>query len=136
MSPISVSVSQGSPINATIQRTSIDATINRTEIQQQISDEPEITTSISAAGPQGPPGPPGPPGPQGSAGVGAQPQVFVQTTPNTTWVITHNLGRYPLGLQVFDGNDVRRDLVEMDEVDVNTTLIRFLTPTSGKAVYS
>ncbi len=48
------------------------------------------------AGPLGPQGNPGPPGPSGDD------YVFEQDTPSDNWVVTHNLGRYPIVGSVID----------------------------------
>jgi hypothetical protein len=78
------------------------------------------TVSVSGSGPQGP------------AGTGSEHQ-FTQSTPASTWIITHNLGR-PVIAQVFVGGQ----LVTTDTIitDNNTLTVVFASPQSGYVLYS
>jgi hypothetical protein len=112
-------------------------------------------------GPQGPastvPGPPGPAGPEGSVDVYEQPNtptepveigalwidtdalppgtaptfIFVQSSPSTTWVIVHNLNKWPSATIVDSGNSVIIPSIQYDSV--NQITATFGSPTSGKA---
>ncbi len=55
---------------------------------------------------------------------------FTQSTPSATWVVTHNLGRFP-SVTVVDGagNVVAADI---QYVDANNLLIGFSSPQAGK----
>lgn len=54
-----------------------------------------------------------------------------QTTPSTTWVITHGLGTHPI-VRVFIGNqEVQPETITFDSV--NQVTITFLTPQVGQA---
>jgi hypothetical protein len=128
-----INVTRGNPL-------AVGITSSRQPINLQITEVVSggVVIQQGQAGPAGPPGPqgvPGPEGPQGPAGD-LTPFVYVQTTPNTTWVVTHDLGRFPVGLEIYDGNGERRELPEIENPDENTTVVTFLTPTSGRAVYS
>lgn len=93
-----------------------------------VSLAPAPMTPVVLSGGVGPAGPPGP------GGVSAT--TFHQNTPATRWVIVHDLGRAPLGLDVFDGAGVLRELAAVVNEDSNTTSVTFLTPTVGSVVYS
>jgi len=56
---------------------------------------------------------------------------FIQTTPSTSWTISHGLGRYP-SIRVFIGNqEVQPQTITFDTVDQVT--ITFSTPQVGQA---
>lgn len=87
---------------------------------------------VGARGPastvQGPPGPTGPPGPAGGTAT------WIQNSPDTQWIITHNLGFRPNvtivdsgGTRVFSG---------LQYVDATTILATFTIPFSGVAYLS
>lgn len=80
---------------------------------------------MGPAGPEGPEGPQGPPGPEPIA------YVHTQAASATTWVITHNLGRYP-SVEVVDsaGSLV---LGSVRYIDANQIELTFVYPFSGKA---
>ena len=60
--------------------------------------EPEVVeVEIQTPGPAGSQGPQGP---QGIPGPSGDDYTFEQTIPSATWTVTHNLGRYPGGIQV------------------------------------
>lgn len=64
----------------------------------EVGGEPDVVEVIQS----GPIGPPGPIGPQGEPGPSGDDYVVEITSPSDEWVITHNLGRYPSGIQVID----------------------------------
>lgn len=80
------------------------------------------------------PGPEGPPGPAGPAGEAPEPFIFTQGTPSATWVILHNLNRYPSVMVVDSGNTVIDPDIHYD--DATQITINFGAPTSGKAYLS
>lgn len=70
----------------------------------QTEGEPEVIElsaqaidllEVAEQGPAGPPGATGATGPQGDPGLSGANYVHQQMTPAATWVITHNLNRYP-----------------------------------------
>lgn len=88
---------------------------------------PQAPTEIEVATP-GPQGPPGPPGPAGG-------ETFVYDragVPAATWTIAHGLGRrVHVTVAGDDGREVEADV---DNPDLNTTVITFATPFSGTAL--
>lgn len=70
---------------------------------------------------------------EGGGGGGPAVGVYthVQSSPASTWTITHNLGRY-VNVEVYDsdGDSVPRDVVF---VDLNTVTVRLLVDTAGHA---
>lgn len=81
------------------------------------------------------PGPQGARGPQGAQGLpGGTGFVLDQVAPSATWLIQHNLGRYP-AVTIIDsaGNLVLTDVFYSD---LNTAVLTFASPTTGKAVCS
>jgi hypothetical protein len=92
---------------------------------RQLVINPEINVvSVSA------PGPPGPPGATGSAAGEAI--VYSQTTPAASWPIAHNLGR-PVGTVIrLDNGEIVN--TQVDQGDLNTVVLIFPAPTTGKAL--
>ena len=76
--------------------------------------------SVAAAGPQGP------------AGNGSVTQ-FTQSTPASTWVISHNLGRAVTAEVFVGGQLVITDVVITDS---NTLTVIFASPQTGYVLYS
>lgn len=93
----------------------------------------KVVVDVRDRGLQGPPGPPstvpGPPGPPGPAG--GEPYTHNQLEPADTWVITHNLGRFP----VIEIVDSANSVVEGDVFyqDNNTIIVSFGSALGGKA---
>ena len=72
---------------------------------------------------------------QGPAGVsGASAPPFVFNTPQTNWVINHNLGRRPL-VGVFSVGGVEM-WAEIVQVSLNQLIVYFDSPTAGYAICS
>lgn len=92
-----------------------------------VADRIRVQQAIGVTGPQGPPGPPG--------AAGGSVSVYNQTTPLATWVVNHNLGRYPGGVTILDsqGNVEIADIVYGS---LNTFTVTFATPQTGSAIYS
>lgn len=84
---------------------------------------PPAAIAIVAAGPQGPPGPPGPSGGTYS---------FPQPTPAAMWDIQHNLNTFA-ALTVVDETDHEVEC-DVEYVDANRIVVRFVTPVAGKAL--
>ena len=83
------------------------------------------------AGPEGPPGPMGAQGQPGPPGPGAVSFVFTQGPPSATWVIVHNMNKYP-SIEVVDtGDSVIIPTIHYD--NVNQITATFGSATSGKA---
>jgi hypothetical protein len=81
-----------------------------------------------APGVDGAPGPAGPPGPAGTADLHYS---HLQASAAATWVVTHNLGKYP-SVQVFDSaGDEVEGLVT--QVSPNQLTINFSAAFSGVA---
>jgi hypothetical protein len=84
-------------------------------------------TDVTIMGPQGLPGPPGPPGPAG----GDLTFVFTQNSAATSWLVVHNLGKFPAVQVVDTGNNMI--VPNVHYIDVNSLQINFAAATSGKA---
>ena len=82
------------------------------------------------AGIQGSQGVPGPIGPVGPAPL-VETYIFTQSQPASTWVIAHNLGRYP-SVDVADSTG-REEIGEVQYVDGNNLNLFFSAPFSGEA---
>lgn len=88
------------------------------------------TTGIPGpAGPPGPRGPQGPAGPSGTEGTGVS-LVFPFDMPTTEVLCTHNLNAYPSVTVVDSAGTVV--IGEVQYIDANTLVVRFLAPFSGK----
>jgi hypothetical protein len=129
--------------------------------QSPIGIEPQIIDQIIEAfvvelGQPGPPGPIGPTGPEGPSGpIGPQgiqgpigetgpsgpsgPQgpigdlnyLHIQNAASNTWVINHNLGKYP-SIEIMDsaGSVVYG---EINNIDINTSIVTFASQFGGTA---
>jgi len=106
-----VEVVEPSPITVTVEEPSGDVVVVESVLA------PDAIEVIQ----EGPPGPPGP------AAVG-----HVQSTPDTTWTINHNLGYYPAFVQAWDENGDRISGGVEDE-STDTLLIHHTNPQSGIA---
>lgn len=73
----------------------------------------------------------GPQGPQGPQGEAANPFVFTQSTPSTTWTINHNLGYRP-SVELFDSGSQEID-GEVSHPTVNQTIVSLNPATAGTA---
>lgn len=107
--------------------------VNEVGVTQQVTDVDVVqlvqTVGLTSPGPQGPRGPAGPAGAAGGS-------VFehVQSTPASTWNITHNLGRFPhVSLLEDDGTEFEADVVHSDN---NTVVVIFPSPHTGTAIVS
>ena len=71
------------------------------------------------------------PGPQGPPGEAAQGYKHTQSSPSTTWTITHNLGFYPsVELLNAGSQEIEGDVVHLSQ---NVTVAYFTTPIAGFA---
>lgn len=105
---------------------------------------PGDTGPIGPEGPIGPQGligltgPEGPEGPQGPAGPGVALEdlsyVHVQTTPESTWLITHNLGYYP-NVTVVDSAGIEHE-GDLSYATLSTVVVDFASAFAGKAYLS
>lgn len=93
------------------------------DINVEVIDQ-DVEVVIMAPGPQGPPGPPG-----GDSFY----YLHTQTVPSTTWTINHALGAEP-NVTAIIGDE--RVVCHASYPDLNTVIITFNTPTSGRAVCS
>lgn len=82
--------------------------------------------SVGPTGPQGPKGDPGPMGPPGDTHY-----MHIQSVASDTWVIDHNLGKYPSVSVVDSANDEVEGSV--NHVDPMRVILVFSAPFSGKA---
>lgn len=84
--------------------------------------------------PGGPTGPAGPPGPQGPPGSAASTFVHNQSTPEASWVISHDLPYLP-NITIVDsaGSQIEGDVVYTSGTTVTVTLS---AATAGKAFLS
>jgi hypothetical protein len=92
------------------------------DIKVTVSAPAQITVQFDAQ--QGASGPPGPAG-------GVTTFTFTQSSPQSTWLIAHNLARFP-SVTVIDsgGSEVEGDV---DYVDSNHISVAFSAPFSGTA---
>ena len=89
----------------------------------KVIEDPDDVVAVPAPGPQGPRGPIGP--------AGGVAYVHTQTTPSASWVIQHNLERYPGITVVVDGEVVLADVYYIDINNINVVLAQ---PASGLAI--
>jgi hypothetical protein len=75
-------------------------------------------------------GTPGPRGPIGIPGVSTPAYLHTQTAPAASWIIEHNLNRYPQVTVIVDGSEVFADVVFST---LNRVTIVHGEPTSGLA---
>lgn len=78
----------------------------------------EVPGEKGEKGDTGTQGPPGPPGPSGDD------YVYEQVLPDDEWTVTHNLGRYPAGIQVIDST---HQLVETEIIHDSVNQFRSLS---------
>jgi hypothetical protein len=78
-------------------------------------------------------GEPGPPGPPGTGGGGSAAYTHSQVSPNTSWVVVHNLGFRP---NVYLTNGVNEIEGEVIHVSANILNVNFDTSVSGTAYLS
>jgi len=90
----------------------------------------QVVVHPDSVGPPGPPGPEGPPGPPGESAL-AETYTFTQLSPSDSWVIAHNLGRYP-SVSVVDSGD-STVIPNVTYYDADHIIVAFGSPTSGKA---
>lgn len=103
--------------------------VAETQIEPVSVGEPHIVT-VEGRGAQGVVGPAGPQGPPGTA-----PHIpFVQSSPASTWTITHTLATFPNVVVVLDG--VGPVVPDVQYPDVETVVLEFPSPQSGTAVLS
>lgn len=101
------------PVVVTIPVPNVQVTLNPQEV------------ILSSPGPQGERGPAGP--------AGGSPFEFVQTSPSNSWVINHDLDRFP-GVIVFVDGDLTHPVdADVTYSDRNNLTVSFLAPHSGKA---
>lgn len=79
-----------------------NATLVLDDKKVTVIEEKPTTIIIASPGPRGPAGATGPAGPAGASAAGYR---HVQNSPSTTWVITHNLGKYPVVAVVDSAGD-------------------------------
>lgn len=84
----------------------------------------ETQVVVAAAGPQGIPGPPGP--------AGGSTFEHIQSVSAMSWVVTHNLGRYPEPVVFVDGDFVNPVLTDYTYNSINQMTFTFLAPHTGK----
>ena len=65
-------------------------------------------------------------------GLYSKPTIFIQTTPASTWIVNHNLGRLPLVNVFIDDAQVDTDIIV---TDYQITVV-FPNPLSGKISYT
>jgi hypothetical protein len=72
-------------------------------------------------------------GTAGGGGAETTAQVFTFSTPEATWTCVHNLGRYPI-ISAYDTTGQYRPLVQIENPDLNTTVLTLNPPLAGKVV--
>lgn len=78
-------------------------------------------------------GPRGAVGPEGPSGGAASAQVFTFVS-EEMWSCAHGLGRLPVTIEVYDSDGMVRPLATVTNPDLNTTVVTFILPLSGKAI--
>lgn len=120
--------------------TSVETPCGSVELKAPITDlSIDIGAIRGLPGEKGEQGEPGPKGDQGDPGVpgapGSAPQAFThyQGSASTAWVINHNLGYSPAAWLVEDsgGNDWQP--ADIENVDINTTILHWVYPFGGTA---
>ena len=110
------------------------------ETTQEVLELPSSTELLEVAaqgpmGPQGPVGPMSPQGPKGDPGPMGPPgdthYTHIQAVASDTWVIDHNLGKYPSVSVVDSANDEVEGSV--NHVNPMRVILVFSAPFSGKA---
>lgn len=88
------------------------------------------------AGPEGPVGPVGPEGPEGPEGpAGNRSYTHTQVNASHVWLLTHNLGYRPGGVQVTDADGISTEPL-VSHLTENVLMLTFAGPVSGTAVVS
>ena len=77
-------------------------------------------------------GPMGPAGPAGPAGPSADYLEFVQSSPQSEWIVNHNFGKYPI-VDVLSPGGISVE-AECVHTSTNQLRIHFITPQSGRAL--
>lgn len=108
--------------------------LNVTKSVQEITVSPDsvqvttnpalVSVTVSSPGPQGPQGPAGP--------AGGASFEFIQTSASNSWVIVHNLGRYPIPTIFVDGDFQNPVLTDYTYNSINSLTVSFLAPHTGK----
>lgn len=101
-----------------------------------VQDGLTYKVQVSAVQPlfQGPPGEQGEEGPQGEQGPPGADQnyVHVQGVAATTWIVNHNLGKYPAVIVIDSSN--RQVYGSIEHNSINQATIGFAAAFSGKAI--
>lgn len=92
--------------------------------QEGLASSATDTGLIGPPGPEGPQGLQGPPGPSGGATVSHS-----QTTPAATWIVEHNLARYP-SIVVLDATG-QELIADVHHTSNNSVSVVFAEPTVG-----
>ena len=132
MSAPSITISQDTAVIGSL----VISPPNAPEVTFQIQPAVASVSIISAlaAGPRGLPGLQGDPGEQGEPGSAANTVTFTQDTPSDTWVIEHNLGKYPNVVVINSAGD--RLVGVTEDQDLNNLTIYFSAAFSGIAQLS
>lgn len=67
-----------------------------------------------------------------TTGTASSSFIFTQPTPEDVWIVSHNLGYYPVTDLVDDGDEEM--LGEVTHLSVNQLRVDLLIPTAGKAI--
>jgi hypothetical protein len=79
------------------------------------------------------PGPPGKPGKPGDSGQVSE-YYHTQTTPSSSWLVPHNLGKEIVGALVYSPDmTVQYDAVFVEQLDPNTCRLWMTPPVPGVA---
>lgn len=101
------------------------------DISSTMSTEQSVATQVIEVitpGPQGPPGPAGTGG--GSSGAGF---TYRQASAAATWIVAHNLNRWPDVVLLLDSDPLNRVWTDVHYIDGNTVSIEFPSPVTGWA---
>lgn len=126
------------PLEISVEAKEIDVIVEEPIVKFTQTSIPDViilaSGNMGSPGPVGPEGPPGPMGAQGQPGPpgpGAVSFVFTQGPPSSTWVIVHNMNKFPAIEIVDSGDSVIIPSIHYD--NVNQITATFGSATSGKA---
>ncbi len=121
-------------VSATEATYTVDAVVQERPVKAAVT-QTAAKVALAERGPQGPPGPEGAdgqPGPEGPPGSGADTTyTHNQGVPSPTWVITHNLGRFPSVSVVDSAGTVQIGDIIYDTA--NQVTVSFTASFAGKA---
>lgn len=104
----------------------IEITTTEVEVVEIVDTTPKVDLWMTAPGPEGPPGPQGP---RGNDGASSPTYMHEQLVADTTWIVNHNLNKFP-SVSITDS---AKTVVmgEIEYVTINELKVHFSAPFSG-----